>query len=97
MTDAPNIDPIFATLPDDIAALKEDVASLIGHLKLGATKGAQSAAKDLDQGVHRLSRKASAPGDRSAEAIGERLEQHPLAALLIALGVGYAAGRLLSR
>ena len=86
-------DPDLATLKDDIAALKRDVASLIEHLKAGATGGAQSMAGQLDESVRHL----AAEAERSAKAIGRQVEEQPLTALLIALAVGYAADRLLSR
>ena len=90
-------EPDLAVLQDDLATLKRDVASLIEHLKTGATNGAHSAAEYLDDGARRLYRNVAAEGQRSAKVIGEQVEEHPLAALLIALGVGYIGGRFLSR
>jgi ElaB/YqjD/DUF883 family membrane-anchored ribosome-binding protein len=84
-------------LHTDIAALKHDVASLIEHLKAGATNGAHSATARLDDSAHKLYQDLAAGGERSAKAIGRQVEQQPLVALLIALGVGYIGGRLLSR
>ena len=86
-----------AGLQDDIATLKRDVASLIEHLKLGATTGAQSAAEHLEDGAHRIYRGVAAEGERAAEVVCRQIEAQPLVALLIALGVGYIGGRLLSR
>jgi hypothetical protein len=86
-----------AGLQDDIATLKRDVASLIEHLKLGATTGAQSAAEQLEDGAHRICRGVAAEGERAAAVVCRQIEAQPLVALLIALGVGYIGGRLLSR
>jgi ElaB/YqjD/DUF883 family membrane-anchored ribosome-binding protein len=90
-------EPDLAVLQDDMAALKRDVASLIEHLRAGATSGAHNAADYLDDGARRLYRTMAAESQRSAKALGEQVEEHPLAALLIALGVGYVSGRFLSR
>ena len=86
-----------ADLQDDIAALKRDVAGLIEHLKLGATAGVQSASDQIDDSAHRVCRTVSAEGQRAANAISRRVEAQPLVALLVALGVGYVGGRMLSR
>ena len=90
-------DPDLAALQDDIAALKRDVSNLLEHLKIGATNSAQSAAGRLDDSAQRIYRNVAAEGDRAAKAIGRHVEEKPLVALLIALGIGYVGGRLLSR
>lgn len=90
-------EPDLAILQSDIAALKRDVTSLVEHLKVGATNGAHSAADYLDDGARRLYRNVAAEGQRSAKVVGQQIEDHPLATLLIALGVGYIGGRFLSR
>ena len=97
MRGSSNGDPDLAAQQDDIAALKRDVASLIEHLKVGATNSVQSATEHLDDGASRFCRNVAAEGERSVKAIGQQIEEQPLVALLIALGVGYIGGRLLSR
>ncbi len=92
-----HIDPSLAALQDDIAALKRDVANLIEHLQAGAANGARSAAEQLDDGVQRIYRNVAAEGDRAVKGVSRQIEEQPLVALLIALGVGYVGGRLLSR
>ena len=89
--------PATAGLQDDIAALKRDVASLMEHLRLGATAGVQSASDQIDDSTHRVCRTVSAEGERAAKAISRQVEAQPLVALLVALGVGYIGGRMLSR
>jgi hypothetical protein len=42
-------------------------------------------------------RNVVAEDERSAKALRRQIEAQPLAALLIALGVGYIGGRVLSR
>jgi ElaB/YqjD/DUF883 family membrane-anchored ribosome-binding protein len=89
--------PDLAALRDDLAMLKRDVTGLIEHLKSGAANGVENAADHLDDGARRLSRNVAAEGERSAKALGRQVEAQPLAAILIALGVGYVGGRVLSR
>lgn len=92
-----NTDPTLSALRDDLTALKQDVAGLLEHLKVGASSGAQSAAEHVDDAAHRLCGSISASGEQSIKDIGRQVEEHPLLALLLALGVGYLSGRLLSR
>jgi ElaB/YqjD/DUF883 family membrane-anchored ribosome-binding protein len=84
-------------LQQDIAALKLDVSNLLEHLKLGASNGAQNAAGQIDDRARRLYRGVAAEGERSVKALSAQIEEQPLVALLIALGIGYFGGRLLSR
>ncbi len=97
MSTSSKIDPDLAALQEDLAALKRDVSRLLDHLKVGAANGAQNAAERLEDGVQRIYRDVAAEGDRAAKTIGRHVEEQPLVALLIALGVGYVGGRLLSR
>ena len=93
MSGSSKSDADVAALQEDVAALKRNVASLIEHLKAGAA----SSAAQLDEGAHRLYRSVAAEGERSVRAMSRQVEEQPLTALLIALGVGYFAGRLLSQ
>ena len=81
----------------DMKSMKQENEHLLEHLKIGATNGAQSTAERLDDGAQRIYRNVAAEGDRAAKAIGRQIEEQPLVALLIALGIGYVGGRLLSR
>ena len=58
---------------------------------------AQSAVNQIDEGAQTLYRSVSAEGCKAMKAVSNQVEQQPLAALLIALGVGYIGGRFLSR
>lgn len=97
MNESSQAESDLAALQGDIAALKRDVASLLQHLKSGAQSGAQSAAASVDNSARQLYRNLAAEGERSAEAITRRVEEQPLTSLLIALAVGYIAGRAMSR
>jgi hypothetical protein len=97
MSGSTKTDADVVALRDDLAALKRDVTSLIEHLKNGATKTAQGAAAQFDDGAQRLYRNITAEGERSVKAVSRQVEEQPLTAMLIALGVGYVAGRILMR
>jgi ElaB/YqjD/DUF883 family membrane-anchored ribosome-binding protein len=90
-------EPTLATLQADMAALRQDLANLVAHLQAGASSGVQGAASRVDAEARRIFRGVAAEGERSADAISRQVEEQPLVALLIALGVGYIGGRLLSR
>ncbi len=92
MSKAIDSDPDLATLQADIAALKRDVGSLIGGLKAGSANGATNA-----DGASEFYRNLATEGERSMKAIGRQVEKQPVVAVLIALGIGYIGGRLLSR
>ena len=82
---------------NDVAALKRDFGNLLEHLKLSASNGASGAADQIDDGARRIYRSVAAEGSRASSAIGTHVEERPLAALLIALGIGYLGGRMQSR
>ncbi len=84
-------------LRDDLAALKRDVANLIEHFSSSATTNAQNAASQIDEGVRQFYSDATAKGGETAKLVGKQIEEQPIAALLIALGLGYITGRVLSR
>jgi ElaB/YqjD/DUF883 family membrane-anchored ribosome-binding protein len=97
MSNAGTTNTEMTSLRDDVQALKHDVTSLLEHLKTEVTNGAQCAASHLDDGSRRLYRGVSTEGGRAAKALGQQIEKQPLLAALIALGLGYLGGRLLSR
>ena len=97
MSNTVNTDQTLAALQADVASLKQDLTSLLSHLKTGATVNAQAAAAEIDQGAQNLYRSAAASGERSLKAIGSQIEEQPMLALLLLLGVGYVGGRLLTR
>ena len=104
MSTSKNTDADFNALRDDLAALKGDMANLISHMSDRAASGAQSAANSaqgamgmLDERARDALRSATAEGDRAVKAVGQKVEEQPVTALLIALGIGYIGGRLLAR
>jgi hypothetical protein len=97
MAESKNAEMDLAAFRDDLAALKHDVASLIEHVKGGATDKVHNTAERIDRGARGFCREAGAEGERSAKAIGAWVEKQPVLALLIALGVGYVGARAFLR
>jgi len=90
-------DPDIALVREDLVILKRDVASLIEHIKGGATNKAQDATNQVERHVRSLRQEAGAQGERSAQAVRVFTEQQPLVALIIAAGIGYVGARVLGR
>ncbi len=97
MADTVATDPSIASLQNDIAALKRDMASLIDHLKTTASNSASEAAGRIDEGAREIYRTVSTEGCRAARMMEKSIEDQPLVALCVALGIGYIGGRLLTR
>ena len=97
MTDSIVGNSDFDALRGDVAALKGDVGRLMDHLKGGARSSVRAAAGQLNGQVLGASQSASAQGERTVRALGAWVEEQPVLAVLIALGVGYVGARVLSR
>ena len=91
----------FNAVVENLAALRRDFAALIGQMKSGAFKGANEAAEnvlgELGDRANHLYDSVTARGQRSAKALGRRVEEQPLVSLLVAFGVGFIASRMLIR
>ena len=97
MSASMNADPDLAVLREDLVALKRDVASLIEHMKGGATNQFRTPPTKLNgacgASANRRERKASARPRQSALFV----EKQPFVALMIAVGIGYIGARVLRR
>ena len=91
------VEPDLAMFREDLDALKRDVGSLIDHMKGGATNTVQDAAGEVKRRVRSLREEAGAQGDRSARAVNLFVENQPVAALSIAVALGYIGARVLRR
>ena len=90
-------EPDLAMFREDLDALKRDVATLIDHMKGGATNTVQNAAGQIERRVTSLRQQAGAEGDRSAKALHLFVQNQPFVALTIAVGIGYVGARVLRR
>lgn len=94
----------FDRLKSDIHTLREDLARL-GKDVLTATRSAsgaagESARAEARKRLEQLSSawdEAGARGRAVKHDVEQRIEEHPLAAVMIALGVGVLIGKLLDR
>ena len=91
------VEPDLAMFREDLDALKRDVATLIDHMKAEATNTVQNAAGEVERRVTSLSQQVGAEGDRSAKALQLFVQNQPLVALTIAVGIGYVGARVLRR
>lgn len=62
-------DPDIALFREDLVVLKRDVASLIEHIKGGATNNVQYDTNQIERHVRSLRQETGAQGERSAQAV----------------------------
>ncbi len=91
------VEPDLALFREDLDALKRDVASLIDHMRDGATNSVQNVSGEVERRVRSLRQQVGAEGDRSAKAVNLFVQNQPLVALTIAVGIGYVGARVLRR
>lgn len=78
------------TIMTDIADLKKDLGRLMDHVK-------NNAAATVTDETKRIYNTVWAEGERSASALAQRIEDQPLASILIAFALGFVGGNLLKR
>jgi ElaB/YqjD/DUF883 family membrane-anchored ribosome-binding protein len=88
-------------LAGDVTSLKRTLARLMDRVKNGSNGAAKGstveAVERLSKDADRVYRTLSQRGERSVNAITQRVERQPLTSVLIAFGVGLISGRLPSR
>jgi ElaB/YqjD/DUF883 family membrane-anchored ribosome-binding protein len=92
-----NTDSDFAALRDDLSLLKNDMAALVTKMSASAATGAHNAAGQAEQRARELYNTASAEGEKAAKMVSQKVEEQPVTALLLALGIGYITGRMMQR
>ncbi len=97
MSSTLSADQTIAALQADMAALKQDISSLLSHLKAGASNSAQTAADKIDDNAQRLYRQVASKSEHSAHLLSDQITAQPLLAMAIMLGLGFVSGRLLTR
>jgi hypothetical protein len=95
MSTSMKLDSDLELFRKDLGAVKRDVANLIEHVKGGAASTVQIAGGELKRRVRNLRQQSGAEGDRTARAFNLFLQNEPLVALSIAVGIGYVGTRVL--
>jgi ElaB/YqjD/DUF883 family membrane-anchored ribosome-binding protein len=86
----------LAGIADAIGALRRDLSVLTERVKPTGVNTAGEATAALTGQAERLYGKLASQGNKTAKAIGRKVDEQPLTALLIAFGIGLISGRLLS-
>ena len=82
---------------EGIATLKRDLAFLEDRLKHAGAKGpSRDTIAELTDQAESICASLAAHGQRTTNSIGHAVKEQPIAALLIAFGVGLISGRILS-
>jgi ElaB/YqjD/DUF883 family membrane-anchored ribosome-binding protein len=93
--------PEAKRVADDIAALKQDMASLIKQMKGAAMREANRFGHDtadkISDRASDLYETVSDTGRKSADAITAHVEEQPLSSLLIAFAAGFIFSKILTR
>lgn len=97
MTALVNSSTDYSALQSDLAKVKTDLAALVEHFGKSASNGARDVTAQIDAGARGLARDVAATSDSAVTAISHQIEKQPLVVLMIALGLGFVGGRLLSR
>ena len=93
--------PEAKRVSDDLAALKQDMASLIKQMKEFAVREAnrlgQDTAGKISGRASDLYGTVSDTSKKSADAITSHVEEQPLSSLLIAFAAGFIFSKILTR
>ncbi len=92
-----NIEGEFETLKEDLARLRADIANLSSALKDKTSGVVHEQIDDVRARIDNLAGEAKLHGRQTLDDLTDRIEEKPLASVLIALGVGLLVGRLLDR
>jgi ElaB/YqjD/DUF883 family membrane-anchored ribosome-binding protein len=87
----------LAAIAEDVAKLRRDLATLMTHVKEGGADIAQDTLEKISKEARDIYRAVAAEGEHSLKAMSKRVEEQPIASILIAFGIGLIAGKLLSR
>jgi ElaB/YqjD/DUF883 family membrane-anchored ribosome-binding protein len=99
-----SLDKEFDALRADMEALRKDLAALLGAVgdaasdELKSRGGrARAAATRARAALGEAAEEAERRGTESLASLEQRIEERPLASVLIAFGVGLLVGKLLER
>jgi ElaB/YqjD/DUF883 family membrane-anchored ribosome-binding protein len=94
---ARNIDGDFDTVKGDLAKLREDIANLSNALKDVTSETVNEQIALIRGRIDTITGEAKQHSRATLEDLADRIEERPLASVLIAFGVGLLAGKLLDR
>jgi ElaB/YqjD/DUF883 family membrane-anchored ribosome-binding protein len=94
---ARNVEGEFDTVKDDLAKLRDDIANLSNALKDVTSDAVNDQIALIRTRIDGITGEAKQHGRATLDELTARIEERPLASVLIAFGVGLVAGRLLDR
>jgi ElaB/YqjD/DUF883 family membrane-anchored ribosome-binding protein len=92
-----DIEGEFGAIKDDLAKLRADIANLSNALKDLTSETVQERLDTLRSGIDRLTDDAKLQSREMLDDLTDKIEEKPLASILIAFGVGILMGRLFAR
>ncbi len=92
-----NLEGEFDTVKDDLTKLRADIATLSGALKDVTSETVHEQLETIRGRVDALSGEARARGRETLDELTGRIEERPLASVLVAFGAGLLIGRLLDK
>jgi ElaB/YqjD/DUF883 family membrane-anchored ribosome-binding protein len=92
-----NIEGEFDMVKDDLVKLREDIAKLSNALKDVTSETVHDQVNHLKSRFDTITGEAWEHSREALDDLTDRIEERPLASVLIAFGVGLLLGRLLDR
>ncbi len=94
---ARNVEGEFDTLKDDLGKLRADVSNLSSALKDVTSDTVREQVEIIRARIDSIAADAKMQGRASLDDLTGRIEERPLASVLIAFGVGVLIGKLFDR
>lgn len=94
---ARNVEGEFDTLKDDLGKLRADVSNLSSALKDVTSDTVREQVEIIRARIDSIAADAKLQGRASLDDLTGRIEERPLASVLIAFGVGVLIGKLFDR
>ncbi len=94
---ARNVEGEFDTLKDDLGKLRADVSNLSSALKDVTSDTVREQVEIIRARIDSIAVDAKLQGRASLDDLTGRIEERPLASVLIAFGVGVLIGKLFDR
>jgi len=92
-----NVESEFATLKDDLAKLRADVAALSAAVRDTASDTVQEQIDAIRDRISHLASDAREESQQRLDDLAGQIEERPLTSVLLAFGVGLLIGKLFDR